>query len=94
MGTVLPAIFLVVAMFILNVVLSRQVATQRSQIAALKALGYSDGAIGWHYIQFACLIAGLVVIVGLGLSVAIGRGMLSLYDEVFRFNRLAYVTTP
>ncbi|MEN9886752.1 MAG: hypothetical protein RL758_1330, partial [Pseudomonadota bacterium] len=38
MGTVLPSIFLAVAMFILNVVLSRQVATQRSQIAALKAL--------------------------------------------------------
>lgn len=92
MGTVLPSIFLVVAMFILNVVLSRQVATQRSQIAALKALGYSDGAIAWHYIQLALVIAGLGVVAGLGLSQLIGRGMLSLYDEVFRFNRLAYAT--
>lgn len=92
MGTVLPAIFLAVAMFILNVVLSRQVATQRSQIAALKALGYADGAIAWHYIQLALVIAGLGVVVGLGLSQLIGRGMLSLYDEVFRFNRLAYAT--
>jgi putative ABC transport system permease protein len=94
MGTVLPAIFLVVAMFILNVVLSRQVATQRSQIAALKALGYTDGAIAWHYIQFACLIAGLGVLVGLGLSVAIGRAMLGLYATVFRFDQLDYVTAP
>jgi putative ABC transport system permease protein len=94
MGTVLPSIFLVVAMFILNVVLSRQVATQRGQIAALKALGYSDGAIAWHYIQFAFLIAGLGVVVGLGMSVAIGRGMLGLYDEVFRFNSLDYITEP
>ena len=92
MGTVLPAIFLAVAMFILNVVLSRQVATQRSQIAALKALGYADGAIAWHYIQLALVIAGLGVVVGLGLSQLIGRGMLSQYDEVFRFNRLAYAT--
>ena len=92
MGTVLPAIFLAVAMFILNVVISRQVATQRSQIAALKALGYGDGAIAWHYIQLALVIAGLGVVVGLGLSQLIGRGMLSLYDEVFRFNRLAYAT--
>lgn len=92
MGTVLPSIFLAVAMFILNVVLSRQVATQRSQIAALKALGYPDGAIAWHYIQLALVIAGLGVLVGLGLSQLIGRGMLSLYDEVFRFNRLAYAT--
>ncbi len=92
MGTVLPAIFLAVAMFILNVVLSRQVATQRSQIAALKALGYPDGAIAWHYIQLALVIAGLGVVVGLGLSQVIGRLMLGLYDEVFRFNRLAYAT--
>lgn len=93
MGTVLPAIFLAVAMFILNVVLSRQVATQRSQIAALKALGYSDGAIAWHYIQLALAIAGLGVAVGLALSQLIGRGMLGLYDEVFRFNGLAYQTS-
>ncbi len=94
MGTVLPSIFLAVAMFILNVVLSRQVATQRGQIAALKALGYSDAAIAAHYIELALLIAGLGVVAGLALSVGIGRGMLSLYDEVFRFNRLAYVTSP
>lgn len=92
MGTVLPSIFLAVAMFILNVVLSRQVATQRSQIAALKALGYSDGAIAWHYTQLALAIAGLGVVVGVGLSQWIGRAMLSLYDEVFRFNRLDYTT--
>lgn len=94
MGTVLPAIFLAVAMFILNVVISRQVATQRGQIAALKALGYGDGAIAWHYIQLAMVIAGLGALAGLGLSLWIGQLMLGLYDEVFRFNRLAYVTTP
>ncbi|MCW5653950.1 FtsX-like permease family protein [Hydrogenophaga sp.] len=94
MGTVLPAIFLAVAMFILNVVISRQVATQRSQIAALKALGYGDGAIAWHYIQLAQVIAGCGVLAGLGLSVWIGQLMLGLYDEVFRFNRLAYFTAP
>ena len=94
MGTVLPAIFLAVAMFILNVVISRQVATQRSQIAALKALGYGDGAIAWHYIQLAMVIAGLGALAGLGLSLWIGQLMLGLYDEVFRFNQLAYVTTP
>ncbi len=94
MGTVLPAIFLAVAMFILNVVLSRQVATQRSQIAALKALGYTDGAIAGHYTQLALVIAGLGVVAGLALSEFIGRGMLSLYDEVFRFNGLDYVMSP
>ena len=49
-GTVIPSIFLAVAAFLLNVVLNRQVATQREQIAALKALGYGNGAIAAHYL--------------------------------------------
>jgi putative ABC transport system permease protein len=94
LGTVLPSIFLAVAMFVLNVVLGRQVATQRSQIAALKALGYGDAAIAAHYIELALVIAGLGVAAGLALSGWIGRLTLSLYDEVFRFNQLAYATPP
>jgi len=38
-GAIVPAIFLAVAAFLLNVVLSRIVLVQRAQIAALKALG-------------------------------------------------------
>lgn len=92
MGTVLPAIFLLVAVFILNGVLSRQVATQRAQIAALKALGYTDAAIAWHYLQLAALVAALGVLAGLLLSGAIGAGMLSLYQDAFRFPALVYRT--
>ena len=44
-GTLLPSIFLGVAAFLLNVVVSRLVATQREQIAALKALGYPNHRI-------------------------------------------------
>ena len=94
MGTVLPAIFLGVAMFVLHVVISRQVTTQRGQIAALKALGYRDAEIGGHYLQLSLAIAGVGVLAGLGLSVVIGRSMLSLYEDVFRFNRLTYETEP
>ena len=36
MGTIIPSIFLSVAAFLLNVVLSRIIALQRDQIAALK----------------------------------------------------------
>ena len=44
-GFMLPLVFLLVA-FILNV--ARRRSLQRPQIAALKALGYSNVAIGWH----------------------------------------------
>ena len=41
-GFLLPLIFLLVAAFILNVALTRALALQRPQIAALKALGYDQ----------------------------------------------------
>ena len=43
-ASLIPAIFLGVAAFLLNVVLSRLVGTQREQIAALKAFGYAQRA--------------------------------------------------
>ena len=55
-ATIFPLFFLLVAAFLLNVVLSRLVASQREEIAALKAFGYTDREIGWHYLGFG--IAG------------------------------------
>ena len=48
----MPLIFLGVAAFILNVALTRALALQRPQIAALKALGYSNRELGWHYVKW------------------------------------------
>ena len=55
-GFMLPLVFLLVAAFILNVALTRALALQRPQIAALKALGYTNLAIGWHYLKWALVI--------------------------------------
>ena len=51
-----PTIFLCVAAFLLNVVLTRLTSLQREQIAALKAFGYTNLQIGWHYMKFVLLI--------------------------------------
>jgi putative ABC transport system permease protein len=67
-GTVLPAIFLAVAAFILNVVLHRQVNAQRGEIAALKALGYEDRWIAGHYVRFASVIVLIGVLAGIALG--------------------------
>lgn len=56
MGKVLPPIFLAVAAFLVNVVLSRLVAMERNEIGLLKAFGYSDGGIVVHYVKFAGVI--------------------------------------
>ena len=85
MGTLLPAIFLAVAAFLLHVVLSRLVATQREQIAALKALGYANAAIAGHYLK----LVAVIVVVGLALGVALGNWLgtmlTGLYAEFFFF---------
>ncbi|MFO1328402.1 MAG: ABC transporter permease [Rubrivivax sp.] len=85
LGTLLPAIFLGVAAFLLNVVVSRLVATQREQIAALKALGYADRAIALHYLQLVLAIVALGVVLGIALGKQLGLMLTALYGEFFRF---------
>ena len=93
-GTVLPAIFLLVAAFILNVVLHRQVNAQRGEIAALKALCYDDRAIAWHYLKFASVIVLLGVALGLWLGHWLGTALTGLYTDFFHFPRFHYRLEP
>lgn len=94
LGTVLPAIFLAVAAFLLNVVVSRLVATQREQIAALKALGYPNRAIGLHYLKLVLVI----VTVGFGLGILVGDRLgtmfTGLYAELFHFPSFEHRIEP
>jgi putative ABC transport system permease protein len=91
-GTLLPSIFLGVAAFLLNVVVSRLVATQREQIAALKALGYPNPAIAAHYLKLvlAIVIAGLLI--GVPFGDWLGGLFTGLYAESFKFPSFPHVT--
>ncbi|MEO0325681.1 MAG: ABC transporter permease [Myxococcota bacterium] len=88
MATQIPPLFLLVAAFLLHVVLTRLVQLQRSQIAALKALGYGDLAIGVHYLKLAGVIVALGAAAGLGLGQWLGGAMVELYRGYFRFPTL------
>ncbi|NML16610.1 ABC transporter permease [Azohydromonas caseinilytica] len=93
-GTVLPAIFLGVAAFLLNVVVSRLVSTQREQIAALKALGYPNVAIALHYLKLVLLIVALGLLLGLLLGERLGAMFTALYAEFYRFPRFEHRVAP
>lgn len=93
-GTVLPAIFLLVAAFILNVVLHRQVNAQRGEIAALKALGYQERWIAAHYVKFASVIVLLGVAIGIALGWWLGNAMTGLYTDFFHFPQFHYFMEP
>lgn len=74
MAIVAPTIFLSVAAFLLNVVLSRLVGTQREQIAALKAFGYTKTQIGLHYLKLVSMIVAGGLVVGTAAGLGWDRG--------------------
>ncbi len=94
LGTVLPSIFLGVAAFLLNVVVSRLVATQREQIAALKALGYANRQIVLHYLKLVLVIVGLGLVLGVVLGDVLGTMFTGLYAEFFYFPSFEHRIAP
>jgi putative ABC transport system permease protein len=93
-GLILPVIFLLVAAFLLNVVLSRIVSVQREQIAALKALGYTNVELAWHYTKLSLLIGAAGGVIGVVFGAWMGSGMTSIYNGFFRFPTLTYRLPP
>ncbi|HPF27807.1 MAG TPA: ABC transporter permease [Steroidobacteraceae bacterium] len=90
MGTALPAVFLAVAAFLLNLVLGRLIRTQRSEIAVLKAFGYRDHEVGQHYLLFALAAVVLGAVIGAAAGVWLGQAYIDLYGEYFDFPNLQY----
>ena len=94
LGTVMPALFIWVAAFLLNVVIGRQIATQREQIAALKALGYANGAIVLHYLEFVAVVVACGLSLGLVVGAWFGRYMTGMYSEFFHFPAVPFRIEP
>ena len=92
-GIFIPTIFLGVAVFLIHVVLSRLVGTQRGAVGLLKAFGYSNVAISFHYLKFALTAVLLGTLIGAPLGISLGRGLSKLYEDFFRFPELRFVAS-
>jgi putative ABC transport system permease protein len=90
-GIFVPSIFLGIAAFLIHVVLSRLVSTQRNAIGLLKAFGYSDLAVGMHYLKFGLVAVLVGVGMGTPLGIWLGRGLARMYQNFFRFPELTFV---
>ncbi len=90
MGYLLPPIFLLVAGFLLHVVLTRLIETEREQIGLIKAFGYSHFAVAGHYLQLAGLITLAGIVLGSVLGQQLGQGLASLYQDYFKFPYLRF----
>jgi putative ABC transport system permease protein len=94
MAGVLPTIFLAVAAFLSNMVLARLIATERAEIGLVKAFGYSNVTVAWHYSKLVIAIAGLGVALGCLLGWWLGLWTTILYAEMFRFPVIFFEPGP
>lgn len=90
MAVLPPTIFLSVTIFLLNMVLARQVATQREQIAAMRAFGLEKSEIAIHFLSFAMFIGFCGAILGTIAGGMLGKYLTILYTQFFRFPVLHY----
>lgn len=94
MGRILPPIFLLVAAFLLNVVITRLIETEREQIGLLKAFGYTDIFVGMHYLKMVGAITLLGIAMGIVMGVWLGHGLAIMYMEYFKFPFLLFRAPP
>ncbi|MCU7802193.1 MAG: ABC transporter permease [Candidatus Thiodiazotropha sp. (ex Lucinoma borealis)] len=90
MSTILPTIFLAVAAFLSNMVLSRLIATDRSEIGLMKAFGYSNWQVGWHYTKLVMAMTSVGILLGWLLGAWLGRVNTEIYADLFRFPLLIF----
>ena len=94
MTRVIPPVFLLVSTFLVYIVLGRMIRTERTQIGLMKAFGYSDWSIGWHYLKFALVVAAVATVLGSAAGIWMGRAMTRLYAQYYRFPFLEYHVSP
>jgi putative ABC transport system permease protein len=94
LASLFPAIFMGIAAFLLNVVIGRLVAMQREQVATLKAFGYDNVAVLWHYLKMVSVIVGLGILGGAALGAWLGKGLSDIYTEFYHFPYLKFSLHP
>lgn len=88
MGSVLPALFLLIGLLTMVTTMHRLTAKEKTQIGTLKSLGFHDGKIAAHYTSFAFFVAIIGTALGIGLGFLIARmimnpnGMMGTYLDL------------
>lgn len=90
MAAIIPPIFLFVAAFLVNMILTRLITLEREQIGLLKALGFSETEVALHYIKLTVVIALIGVAIGFVAGNWTGREMTQLYARFFSFPFLIF----
>lgn len=88
MGSILPVLFLVIAVLTMTTTMHRIVINEKTQIGTLKALGFRNRKILLHYTSFGLVIGIVGSVFGIALGYLIGwfvinpKGMMSTYVDM------------
>ena len=77
MGSILPVLFLAIAILTMVTTMHRITASEKTQIGTLKALGFKDRRILRHYSAYALMIGLMGTALGIGIGYGLGRFILS-----------------
>lgn len=87
MGAILPVLFLLIAVLTMITTMHRITKNEKIQIGTLKALGFKDKRILWHYTSFGVLVGLIGSVIGIALGYVIAfvvvnpKGMLATYFD-------------
>lgn len=87
MGAILPVLFLLIAVLTMITTMHRITKNEKTQIGTLKALGFKDKRILWHYTSFGLLVGIIGSMIGIALGYMIAfivvnpKGMLATYFD-------------
>ncbi|MCH7959646.1 MAG: ABC transporter permease [Candidatus Hydrogenedentes bacterium] len=82
---ILPTVFLGISALVIMVLLNRMVRNERTQIGLLKAYGYTDAAILWHYLQFGLILSLVGSVGGFLLGQWLAGQMMKIYVQFYQF---------
>lgn len=87
---VAPLIFFSVAAFLVHIIFSRLIALNRSQIATLKAIGFTDWEVARHYLALVILILLVGIIPGVIIGAWLGQFFAKIYLDFYHFPELKF----
>lgn len=90
MGRMFSVTFLGILAFLLHIVMSRLIDTQRDQVAILKAFGYSNAAIGVHFAQMVLVIVVIGAALGIVGGIEMGTAMAGIYQTYYRLPEMVF----
>jgi len=92
MGAILPVLFLAIAILTMITTMHRITTNEKTQIGTLKALGFKDKKIKWHYTSYALMIGVLGSILGIGIGFGLAyyimnpNGAMGTYMDLPQWN--------